>query len=74
MANKVFTQDELNRIIAFRVKRERERLARDYETSLKRCMAQIHLMLYQEMCSTKRDMASETKDPLWSGYNTSSEQ
>lgn len=70
MAKKVFTQDELNRIVASRVKRERERLARDYENSLKRCMAQIHLMLYQEMCSTKRDMASETKDPLWPECST----
>ena len=66
MAQKLFTQSELNHIVASRLKRERERMARDYEDSLKRCMAQIHLMLYQEMCSTKRDMAAETNDPFWS--------
>lgn len=64
MANKLFTQEELNHIVSNRIKRERERLTRDYEDSLRRCMAQIHLMLYQEMCSTKRDMTAETKNPL----------
>ena len=39
MAEKLFTQEEINRIVAGRLGRERDRLAREYENSLKRCMA-----------------------------------
>ena len=66
MADKLFKQDELNRIVAARVKRERDRLAREYENSLKRCMAAVHLTLHQEMLGMKRDMAAETADTLLS--------
>jgi len=66
MANRMFTQNELNRIVASRLKRERDRLTREYEDSLKRCMAAVHLTLHQEMCAMKRDMTTETEDPLWS--------
>jgi hypothetical protein len=76
MKDKLFTQDELNRIVAARLKRERDRLTKEYESSLKRCMAAVHLILHQEMCATmKREVAAETKDPLWSGsYEMSSDE
>lgn len=66
MANQRFTQEELNRIVAARLKRERERLTREFENKLKRCMAAVHLTLYQEMCSLKWEMNAETKDTLLS--------
>lgn len=66
MADKYFKQDEVNKIVAARLNRERERLTKEYENSLKRCMAAVHLTLYQEMCSLKRELDAETKDPLWS--------
>lgn len=66
MADKYFKQDEVNKIVAARLNRERERLTKKYENSLKRCMAAVHLTLYQEMCSLKRELDAETKDPLWS--------
>ena len=59
-----FSQEEVNRIIAARVKRERERLTTDFENRIKRCMASIHLLLHQEMCAMRRDMTVEAKDPL----------
>ncbi len=62
MAEKLFTQEEINRIVAGRLGRERDRLAREYENSLKRCMAAIHLMLHQEMCSMKRDLTAEAAE------------
>lgn len=64
MAEKEFTQNELNRIVASRLKRERERTVKEYENSLKRCMAAVHLTLYQEMCSLKNELSAEIKDPL----------
>ena len=66
MADKLFSQEELNRIVAARLKRERDRMEREFENCLKRCMASIHLTLHQEMCAIKRDMAAETKDTLLS--------
>ena len=64
METKKFPQEEVNRIVALRLKRERERLAKESEKRMKRCMASIHLMLHQEMCAMKRDMAAETQDLL----------
>ena len=64
MAEKKFTQNELNRFVAFRLKRERERTIKEYENSLKRCMAAVHLTLYQEMCSLKNELNAEMKDPI----------
>ena len=61
---KKFTQDEVNRIVASRVKREQERLTKDFENRLKRCMASVHLTLHQEMCAMKRDMAAEMLEAL----------
>lgn len=62
MNAKKFSQEEVNRIVAVRVKRERDRLAKEFENKMKRCMASIHLTLHQEMCAMKRDMAAETQD------------
>ena len=69
MEKKSFTQDEVNRIVALRIRRERDRLTKEFESSLKRCMASIHLQLHQEMCRVKRDSAADTKDTLLSGLN-----
>ncbi len=63
MDTKKFSQADVNRIVASRLKRERERLTREYETHIKRCMASIHLILHQEIESWRRDMAAETQDP-----------
>jgi len=60
MKSKMFSQDELNRILAARIKRERERVSKEFENRLKRCMASVHLTLHQEMCAMKRDMATES--------------
>jgi len=62
MTDKLFTQAELNRIVAARIKRERDRLVKEYEISVKRCMASLHLMLHQELCAMKRDMTDEGKE------------
>ncbi len=67
MSQKQFTQDEINRIVAARIKRERDRLTKEFENSLKRCIASIHLKLHQEMCAMKRNSLAETKDTLLSG-------
>ena len=53
------TQEELKLIADMRKRNANE-------NSLKRCMAAVHLTLYQEMCSLKRELDAETKDPLWS--------
>ena len=66
MTEKRFSQEELNRIVTARLKRERERLTKDFEKRLKRCMASIHLMLYQEIGAMKWELAAETKDTLLS--------
>lgn len=69
MADQKFTQDELNRIVTSRLKRERDRLTREFESKLKRCMAAVHLTLYQEMCSLKWDLDAQTKDTFMSDLN-----
>lgn len=69
MAKKMFTQEDLNRIVAARLGRERERLTKEFEKKLKRCMAAVHLTLYQEMCSLKREIDAETNDTLLSNIN-----
>jgi len=61
---KKFSQEEVNRIIAVRVRRERDRLTREFENRMKRCMASVHLTLHQEMCAMKRDVVDEGGDEL----------
>ena len=56
---KRFSQEELNRIVTQRVKRERERLTAEFENRMKKCMASIHLTLHQEMCAMKGKIASD---------------
>ena len=41
-------------------------LTKDFENRIKRCMASIHLMLYQEIGAMKWELAAETKDTLLS--------
>ena len=53
MNTKTFSQEEVNRIVTVRVSREREKLAKEFESRMKRCMASLHLMLHQEMCEMK---------------------
>lgn len=62
MAEKLFTQTELNKIVASRIKRERERLSRDFEKKLKRCMASVHLTIYRELCSLEKEIYPERND------------
>jgi len=64
MIAKKFSQKEVNRIVAIRIKRERDRVAKELENRMKRCMASIHLTLHQEMCAMKRDLADEGGDEL----------
>jgi len=64
METRKLSQKDVNRIVAVRVNRERDRLVKDFESRLKRCMASLHLMLYQEMCEMKKDAAIEMQEPL----------
>ena len=59
MNSKKFSQEEVNGIVAARVKRERERLAKEFESKMKRCMASVRLSLHQEMRAFKQEMAEE---------------
>lgn len=59
MNSKKFSQEEVNRIVAVRVKRERERLTKEFESRMKRCIASVRLTLHQEMCAMKQDIADE---------------
>ena len=65
MADKLLSQGEVNRIVATRLRRERDRLSRDFENSLNRCMAAVQLTLQQELLAIKTAMAAETMGPLW---------
>ena len=64
MDKKLFTQKELNCIVAARLTRERQRLTREFENSFKRCMAAVHLTLHREMLGIARDMTVETGGAL----------
>jgi len=64
MKSRTYSQKEVTRIVSVRLHRERERLVRSFEKRIKRCMASLHLMLYQEMCEMKRDTAIEMQEPL----------
>lgn len=67
MAGKQLKQEKVNGIVNARLKRERERLAKDFEKRLKRCMAIISQTLFQEICLIKSELESEAKDTLLSG-------
>ena len=66
MAEKLFTQSELNKIVTSRVKRERDKISREFEKRLKRCMASVHLTIYEELCSLKKEMSPEWSDTILS--------
>lgn len=62
MDKKKFSQAEVNRIVAIRLKREREKMIREFDSKLKRCMTAIHSMMRQEMCAMKREAGDEKTD------------
>lgn len=66
MAEKLFSQDELNKIVTARIKRERDKMSREFEKKLKRCMASVHLTIYQELCSLQKEMSPEWSDTILS--------
>ena len=70
MDNNRFSQEELNRIVAVRVKRERERLTTEFESRIKKCMASIHLMLHQEMRALKGNTADEEVNGSGAKYSS----
>lgn len=70
MAEKLFTQTELNKILTQRLRRERERMSRDFEKKLKRCMASVHLTIYQELCLLKKEIDPEWNDTILSDSET----
>ena len=57
--NNKFSQTDVNRIVNLRLKRERERMTKEFEKRFKDCMASIHLTIYQQIANLKRDMAAE---------------
>ena len=59
MGTQKFSQESVNQIVAVRVKREREKMTKEFENKMKRCMAAVHLMLHQEMCALKGEMDDE---------------
>jgi hypothetical protein len=64
MNAKKFTQSEVDRIVALRIKREQERLTKDFEKRLKRCISSVHLTLHQKMGAMKRDIEAEMLEAL----------
>jgi hypothetical protein len=71
--SKLFTQRELNRIVAARAKKEQERLAKKFDHSMKKCLASLHLTITQEMAAMKRSLMDETLDPLAGSGKTTKE-
>ena len=62
MSKKVFYQEEINQIVSIRLKRERERIIKEFDDRFKRCMTSIHLLMRQEMCEMKRIAITEGND------------
>lgn len=62
MDKKKFSQEEVNRIVAIRLKRERERMIKEFDSKLKRCVTTIHSMMRQEMCAMKRENEDEKNE------------
>jgi len=60
MKTKMYSQDEVTRIVTVRLGRERERMTKDFERRIKKIMASLHLTLYQEMCEMKKESTIET--------------
>lgn len=59
MEKKKFSQEEVNRIVTMRVKRERERLVKEFDIKLKRCMDTIYSMMSQEINEINRKNEDE---------------
>jgi len=63
MKTKMYSQEEVTRTVTVRLGRERERMTKDFERRIKKIMASLHLMLYQEMCEMKKESTIETQEP-----------
>jgi len=63
MKEKKYSKEEVTRIVNARLHRQHSRLTKDFEKRMKRCMASLHLMLYQEMCEVKKDETIEMQEP-----------
>jgi len=66
MANKLFTQEELNCIVTARLTRERQRMTKEFENILSRFMTDAKTALSQDLCTVKRNYTAEMKDTLLS--------
>jgi len=64
MSNKMFSQSEVNRIVAVRVNREHERLIHAFESHMTCCIDSIHQVLYPDMRTWQRNLASGMLSPL----------
>ncbi|MDR0287859.1 MAG: hypothetical protein LBI03_09200 [Clostridiales bacterium] len=63
MDNRIFSQEEVNRIVVARISREREKLTKEFDNKLRRRITSIQRTL-QELCVTQQDAAAETKNSL----------
>lgn len=54
MKEKSFSQDEVNKILSIRLKREREKLTKEFESKLRRRVTAIQRTL-QELCVIQQD-------------------
>ena len=70
MSIKKFSQEEVSRIVALRLKRERERLNKEFENKMKRCIASVHLILHQEMRATEPGMTDKDQESLFQAAET----
>ena len=59
MNERKITQNQINKIVTVRVNRERERLIKDFENRMKRCMASLHLLLHTEIKEIKREIGTQ---------------
>lgn len=59
MDKKIFSQTEVNRIVATRVKRERERLIKEFENKLDQNISILQKLMGQGICEMRRENASK---------------
>lgn len=64
MAEKTFTQQELDKIVSARIGRERARLTKVFEKSLKSCMESVQLAVGLTLSSFEKEMRFERENTL----------
>jgi hypothetical protein len=69
MEEKMFSREEVSRMVSARVNQEREKLTRDFENTLRKRMTSIQRTLL-ELCVTEQNEADGTQD----SYNPASWQ